>query len=160
MALSDAYTIAEQDARFRSSHSQDMAELDWVMRYLADDFERAYKRLRTEQAECSIATLPEPHHYLIIPRRLGQLLGRVVKFHPGQDAEPVPLEVIIQHPTEACSESDVRPADVLPFKKRDFGEETTHRSLSKHGKDINTHNRWQLRTQQGERYKWYHPFGG
>ncbi len=157
MALTDVSDLAEEDARFRSSHAEDMAELDWVVRYLSDDFERAYRRLRSQDSDCNIVTLAEDHHYLIVPKRPGQLLGRVLRYVPEQDVEPVPLNVVVQQITDSRPHSDARPADVLPFKGPALG--TTERSLLNYGKQTKNSEAWTFRRWQGERYKWFHPFG-
>ena len=156
MALVDASLIAEQEVRFQSSHPDDVAELNMFCRYLADGFEKGLNGLQRKNSECSIVTQPQPHHYLIVPKRRGQQLGRIVRFIPGQDTEAVPLAFILQGPTDPLSSSDVRPdAKILPFKLPEATPETTtHRSYPTHV-NINAPHR----TQQSDRHKWYHPFG-
>jgi len=159
MALSDVSVVTEQEARYRVTHPQDMAELDWVLRYLTDDFERAYRRLHAPESYCVIVTLKEPHHYLLVPTRPGQVLGRIVRFVPDHDGSPVPLELVPQQLTDAYSESDARPATILPFKRKDNSLETTHGSLMTDEKYPSEDPSWSLKARQSRRYKWYHPFG-
>jgi hypothetical protein len=156
----DASSIAEQEARFCQSHPEDMAELETFLFYLEDNFERAYKRMRAGRTYCSISTLPELHHYLIFPTRPDQVLARVVRFVPGTDLEPVRLDIVFQPPSNAYSESDARPANVVTLHELRRGrQETTQRSDVRHGTQTHTTYKDNPRQAPHDRHKWLSPFG-